>query len=443
MEDKNKEQKNDELQLLMKGKLEEDLVRMITKINEVNEVCSNLGRYTYMYSPAIETEVNQEGKQVPKVVCHAFPDREKDFHNTLTEDQFEDKYFMIKEKWENFQYDLEAKSMGQLAPEINVDEDEANVFGLNVAHEWKSIGQVYLFCDALSSMLETVNDEAPILDTKGEQKGTLTYSLIPSMYDDDGQEVGLLEFEEVSQLIGRTLYCKFQLHEARGLPENLCSEVYCEYKWIDERAQKFETERTQPFQKHKNPKWQYKATHDLYLSNYIVNNLAESTIVINIFGRLPHENMKGIIEDFSKRPETAALVGEEFQKQNVDEPFFKESEGDANAQVFRIDEAPEDEDSQGESPSIRLDEPPSARSDGKKTAATRSKKSTGREDYELKSDMMSETTKEKERQLELENQAMKKQLQEMENKMLEMQKDKLSSRKDAEQSKKSNCCTIF
>jgi len=93
---------------------------------------------------------------------------------------------MIKEKWENFQYDMDSKSLGALAPEINVDQDEANVFGLAVQHEWKSIGQVYLFCDALSSMLETVNDEAPILDTKGEEKGKLTYSLIPSMFDDDG-----------------------------------------------------------------------------------------------------------------------------------------------------------------------------------------------------------------------------------------------------------------
>jgi len=87
---------------MMKKKLEEDLVRMTTKINEVNEICSMLGRYTYMYEPVIVSEVNAEGRQVPRVSCKAFPDRERDFHNVLKEDEFEDCYFRIKEKWEEF-----------------------------------------------------------------------------------------------------------------------------------------------------------------------------------------------------------------------------------------------------------------------------------------------------------------------------------------------------
>ena len=53
----------------------------------------------------------------------------------------------------------------------------------------------------------------------------------------------------------------------------MCTEVYCDYKWIDENGQKFETEKTPPMIKTKNPEWNYKMTHDLYLSNYIVNNL--------------------------------------------------------------------------------------------------------------------------------------------------------------------------
>ena len=63
-----------------------------------------------MYVPTIVTEVQADGKQVPKVCCNAFPDWEKDFHNVLSEDQFDDTYFNIKEKWSEAQYDLETKS---------------------------------------------------------------------------------------------------------------------------------------------------------------------------------------------------------------------------------------------------------------------------------------------------------------------------------------------
>lgn len=51
-----------------------------------------------------------DGKKIPKVCCKAYPDREKDFNNLLSEDMFEDAYFNIKEKWQNDMFDLEAKT---------------------------------------------------------------------------------------------------------------------------------------------------------------------------------------------------------------------------------------------------------------------------------------------------------------------------------------------
>jgi len=43
-----------------------------------------------------------------------------------------------------------------------------------------------------------------------------------------------LEFEDVNELIGKTMNVKFCIHEASGIPELLCTEVFAEYKWIDE-----------------------------------------------------------------------------------------------------------------------------------------------------------------------------------------------------------------
>ena len=121
----------------------------------------------------------------------------------------------------------------------------------------------------------------------------------------------------------------------------MCTEVYCDYKWIDENGQKFETEKTPPMIKTKNPEWNYKMTHDLYLSNYIVNNLQESVIMINVYAKMGYEHMNNIIDDFSKRPETAALVASPDRDPN--EPFYKEGSGDEGAQMLVIGEENDDD----------------------------------------------------------------------------------------------------
>jgi hypothetical protein len=56
------------------------------------------------------------------------------------------------------------------------------------------------------------------------------------MYDAEGNEVQLLNYESVNQLIGKTITIKFQIHGAKGIPDLYCNEVYCDYKWIDESA---------------------------------------------------------------------------------------------------------------------------------------------------------------------------------------------------------------
>ena len=168
MEEQHRKQQQDELAILMRKQLEEQLVHMITRINEMHEICINLGRYTYMYEPFIDIEVTTDGKQIPKLCCKAYPDRGKEFFNTLTQDQFEDVYFMMQEKWNDFQYDEESKSGLGLAPELEADDNEGQIFGLQVRHDWNLIGNVYIFCDSLANLFETVNDESVIISSRCE-----------------------------------------------------------------------------------------------------------------------------------------------------------------------------------------------------------------------------------------------------------------------------------
>lgn len=235
--------------------------------------------------------------------------------------------------------------------------------------------------------------------------------------------MNLLEFEDVNQLIGRTLSVTMTIHGAKGLPEQLCTETFAEYEWIDEAKRSFKTEKTQPYAHEKNPTWEHSVTHELYLSNYVVNQLSEATILVKVFGRISHQKMDEIITDFAKRPETAAIVSPE---KRPDEPFYEENGGDM--QMLKIEEDSEEE-----------------------AAALDTQSKTGEESkghsklkYEMDSDMVSETTRQKELQLEKENDILKQQMEEMRAKMDRLEKAKLETgAAKVTTAKSSNCCQIF
>lgn len=103
-----------------------------------------MGRISYNYEPKIISEVLPSGQTIPKLVVKAYPDKDKDFYNQLSFEEFEDKVYMIREKWENMQYDIEH---GEVNPDIELeaDEKEAEVFGLSISNDDKIIGNVYIF----------------------------------------------------------------------------------------------------------------------------------------------------------------------------------------------------------------------------------------------------------------------------------------------------------
>jgi kinesin family protein 13 len=238
MEDKKRDDHKMEVEIMQKKDLEHKLAKLIPQLNEVNEICQNLGRYTYNYEPHIEVEILPDGRRVPKAVVKAYPDRDKDFHNTLSFEEFEDKMYMIKEKWENMQFDIDNGDINAEL-ELEPDERESEIFGLSITNEEKLIGNVYIFCDSLSSLLETHQDSAPILNSKGETKGFLTYTLVPSAFDEKGDSLNLTHYEGVNALINQTLLVDFEIAAAKSLPEKYSNEVYCSYQWIDEAADNF------------------------------------------------------------------------------------------------------------------------------------------------------------------------------------------------------------
>ncbi len=58
----------EEVRIRMQKDLEQKLTQSIPKINEVNEICLQMGRLNYYYSPDLTTEIKEGGEKVSKVI---------------------------------------------------------------------------------------------------------------------------------------------------------------------------------------------------------------------------------------------------------------------------------------------------------------------------------------------------------------------------------------
>lgn len=146
VDDKKKEEQKKELEMAQKKDLEFKLMKLIPMLNEVNGICQTLGRSHYNYEPKIDTEMLPDGRRISKLVVKAYPDSEKaDFYNTLSFEEFEDKMYQIKEKWEQVQYSLENGENMEVEMHMEPDQNEGEIFGMSISNEDKLIGNAFIF----------------------------------------------------------------------------------------------------------------------------------------------------------------------------------------------------------------------------------------------------------------------------------------------------------
>lgn len=157
----------EELKIKNQKELEEKLAQTIPKINEVNEMCLQLGRLNYLFTPTIVTEV-QDGQMRSKVNVKIFPDHSQPFFNLVDMNEFMDKYYLVQEKFQNYQYDLEHSETGKVE---DTAEDDPRVFGIGIRNDWILIGQAHIYTDSIAHLLDTPNDQTPLIDNKGNING--------------------------------------------------------------------------------------------------------------------------------------------------------------------------------------------------------------------------------------------------------------------------------
>ena len=261
-------------------------------------------------------------------------------------EEFEDKLYLIREKWENVQYSLENGEDVDIEMHMEADQNEADIFGMIVSNQDKLIGNAFIFWDSLSYLLDSKEEWATILNFKGDTRGKLKYSLTPTAYDERGEKLNLVHYENIGTLLNNTLQVDIKIHEIEGLPEKYCNETYWAYNWIDEAAERYETEK-QP--RNRNPKYNYHLTHDLFVSSHISEQLQYSILMIAVYGRLSDEKMKEVVQDLAQRPHTQALLKDTIHD-NTNEPFYDDKGGKQD--IMKIDE----EDSEGDTGDKRVRE---------------------------------------------------------------------------------------
>lgn len=197
LEEANLKKEAEKLHLLRLEALQEQLAKMIIMCNEANDIAASLGRDKYNYVPFIDTVIMPDGSTLPKVFCRAYPDKDKEFHNKLSFDEMEDKIYLIREKWEDYQYSMD--NDGPSAKALEIDENEGEIWGLMIRDDWHLIGNVFIFMDSLALLMGTDSDEAPIMDTKGYEQGKLVYSIHPKVFDKDGKVKDTFYIESVRE----------------------------------------------------------------------------------------------------------------------------------------------------------------------------------------------------------------------------------------------------
>jgi hypothetical protein len=87
-----------------------------------------------------------------------------------------------------------------------------------VAHDL--IGYVYYFLISMYNLIETKNDETPIIDVKGNIRGRVNYSVGFEVIDPfTKQSLPLEDYENMTDLIGKKLKVTLDLRRAGDLPE--------------------------------------------------------------------------------------------------------------------------------------------------------------------------------------------------------------------------------
>jgi kinesin family member 13 len=276
MRKKEKLLKQHEENRLALERLKKLLAHGIQQINEANERAMLLGK-SVTYQPELYREGGGLGKGLQSTnvrVKVVYPELSEDFKIHWSLDKLEGRLIDMQEMCNQLEFGED--------PEEAVENDpfSDNVDSLTIAPHL--IGQAYCYTDTVFHLESLEEDELAIIDEHGTKRGTLKLSLLLGM---DG--VQLDEFDNLKELLDKELSITLNIVEAKGIPENFATKVYCTYAISPVSNEEFRTSEVE--ETTTNPKFNYKRTHKIFIDPVVADEFLNRALTFSVFGDMSAE----------------------------------------------------------------------------------------------------------------------------------------------------------
>ena len=118
--------------------------------------------------------------------------------------------------------------------DVNLDNIDDSVFGFDMDSNNSIIGHIYIFLATIFNLIDVKMDRTPIIDTKGDIQGYVRYQLGFQIFEQFGniEVTDLIEYETLSELVGKRIKLKFYIKNGENLPKKLCSKTFCQYEFF-------------------------------------------------------------------------------------------------------------------------------------------------------------------------------------------------------------------
>ena len=113
-------------------------------------------------------------------------------------------------------------------------ENDGEFFGWQRADDFNLIGYMYYFMLSTVNLVETKNDDSPIIDNKGNIRGYVTYSVTMQVLDNSDKPLNILLYDSLNELVGKRLVLTVEIKKAKDIPERQSSAVHCRYSMIND-----------------------------------------------------------------------------------------------------------------------------------------------------------------------------------------------------------------
>ena len=265
-----KQHENDRIDLQRLTKI---LSHAIQQINEANERAVLIGKNVY-FQPELYREGSKIGLASTNVrIKVAYPDVDEDFPLYWSVSKLEERLVDIREICNQINYGIEFE-------EIDLGYDPFVEKVDSFQHTHQLIGNCYVYLEIIFYCISIDEDLIPIIDDHGKHKGSLRLSI--------SIENKLEDRESLKEIIGKSLSLKVCIAQAFGIPENLCTNVYCEYNILNSEPHRTlsSTENTT------SPQIDYEHIHDFTITQELIENIINNALVISVYGDITAEKRK-------------------------------------------------------------------------------------------------------------------------------------------------------